>query len=177
MCQGKLFRILIPQHTRMFFKDWPIKINLYKWERERAVVCCITVSSSSQQAVEGCWTRDLPPCWGGSTSWCRHCHLGSHWGCLADFLLDSETTHAWDMKITTRTLKQDMQKILNSFATKPVTVLTLGTTTSSSLSSYARWTCLLPSWRRLSSSAPRGCHRACPQKRRFRPCVLPHSIM
>ena len=34
--------------------------------------------------------------------------------------------------------------------------------TSSSSSSYARWRCLLPSRRWLSSSAPPGCHTACP---------------
>ena len=33
---------------------------------------------------------------------------------------------------------------------------------SSSSSPYARWRCLLPSRRRLSSSAPPGCHTACP---------------
>ena len=32
----------------------------------------------------------------------------------------------------------------------------------SSSSPYARWRCLLSSRRRLSSSAPPGCHRACP---------------
>ena len=35
---------------------------------------------------------------------------------------------------------------------------------SSSSSSYARWRCLLPSRRRLSSSAPPGCHTACPSE-------------
>ena len=37
-----------------------------------------------------------------------------------------------------------------------------------SCSSYARWRCLLSSRKRLSSSAPPGCHRACPS-------VGPHS--